>query len=175
MFLKLSQAILFSLLLISCSSRSHHPDSFKGVGLKVGKVVVSVNKATVKTDALEIFNKLNGSSEIATQTISLLSERGLYETSSPITMKIRVTDFRLRHGALAGLTGMLSGQDLIKADVELQQGKKTLQKFKVDEGTFGHPWATGRSSRETALFRAIGKVALEQMSKFPVAQHDRRY
>lgn len=154
-------------LLIGCSKRVPSPESFESKGLKIGSV--TVERQALAPEREIVFARLEAEEQIRSATIDALQKHNLYDPDSAFAMKIRVNDFRLRHGTMRFFLGQYTGSDYIKATVSVS-GEDTVPLTRFLEASAGNenPFAISRRYRGTRLFSDIGHQAVAALQFDPL-------
>jgi hypothetical protein len=169
MFRKLLICFLLIGLCTGCSRRGPRPESLTGQGLKIGKVDVIIDEAAIGEYRANVLDKVDGETSLEKELNVRLQARQLLDSSSPITLRVNVTSFRLRHGALRAFTGFYSGTDHISGTMAVTEGATNLLSKPVEvSGGNGNPFNIGRDSRAEALIGALATLITNNLSREPL-------
>ena len=146
------------LALSGCHRRGPNPSSLESRGLKVGKIEVRIESGALEEERLDVFNRISGTRQIEEQVLEKLKARNLYDASGPVSLRLSVNSFRLRHGATRFFTGFQSGSDNVGARVQLFQKQALLLDTRAEvSGGNGNMFNISRESRGKALFDGLSK------------------
>lgn len=137
MMLKLTAVLLLSLFLTACGTSSQvRSDYARAADDRFTYDVV--NTGGMSEEALGIFQE---------RLTAALQERGqLAESngSDARTIRVEITNYRMRHGSARALVGIMAGRDSIRSDVRiLDAGGTVLGEIEIDSGN-STAWGTSR-------------------------------
>ena len=115
--------LLLSSLVACTSVTTHRPIPAASPGpLRVGKVMATLDADSISADALSDARNCGTDAVLHGAVTERLLKDGLYDASSPATLKLTVTGFRLRSMAVVTWAGSVSGQDHLFVDAALLDG-----------------------------------------------------
>jgi hypothetical protein len=110
--------------LVACTSVTAHrliPAASPGP-LRVGKVTARLDADSIPADALPDARNYGTDAVLHGAVTDRLLKDGLYDASSPVTLNLTVTGFRLRSMAVVTWAGSVSGRDHLFVHAALLDG-----------------------------------------------------
>jgi hypothetical protein len=145
----------------ACSSPSRAPSpqpasSGSASVPDVGSVVVELG-STIDSDDRKILDEVNGVARLQTAIEGELRKSGRLKPESARVLQVQVKEFRLRSGATAFMTGIMSGVDTLQVHATVSEGGRPLREIDTGDSTSGAFSGPSSSSRYQTMVDALAE------------------
>jgi hypothetical protein len=127
----------------------------------VGRIIVTVAPA-VAADREARFQKVDGTSRLATAVETELTKVGRFDRESPRVMDVVVTKYRLRSGASVLMLGMMSGGDMMEVAITVRERDRDLVSYSTGAGSVARG-GLDQVSRFERLAHAVAERVVKQL------------
>ncbi|MCG8590397.1 MAG: DUF4410 domain-containing protein [Proteobacteria bacterium] len=101
----------------------------------VSRVEVVAHTEMPSGDHRSQWDKYTAGPQLQERVVAVLKERNAYAANGPLSVRIEVTDFRLRSGNAAFWVGAMAGADYYNVHVEVSRGGRVVRSYDTNTST----------------------------------------